>query len=146
MGDATENLPSHRDCTCLVLSRATRKVHKIYDSALSRHGLSIGQFGLLAMVKTYPGSTLAELADHNVMDPSTVSRLLRPLLARELVVANTDNSDRRIRRVSLTEAGGTVWNKALAGWHAAQAELDGLLGAAFNKDVRQMMQTLVTTL
>src|SRR5580692_4033045 len=74
-----------RNCTCSQLRRAGRQVTQLYDRALEPAGLTIGQFGLLAYLSTAgaenPGGiAIGALADARGMDPTTLTRNLKPLV------------------------------------------------------------------
>lgn len=133
-------------CTCRALSQATRRVHRLYDAALAPLGLTIGQFSLLTQIKAAPGQTLMQLAERNIMDPSTVSRLVRPLMTRGLVEVHVDKVDRRARCVRVTDAGAKLQAEAVPKWQAAQAELDQAVGKGPNAELRAMLGSLITSL
>lgn len=133
-------------CTCRALSQATRRVHRLYDAALAPLGLTIGQFSLLSQVRASPGLTLMELADRNVMDPSTISRLLRPLASRGLVETSVDKDDRRARRVHLTRDGIHLQQQAAPKWEAAQSSLEAAIGKGENAALRAQLATLLNAL
>jgi DNA-binding MarR family transcriptional regulator len=123
-----------RNCTCSRLRRAGRRVTQLYDQALGPAGLTIGQFGLLAYLATtgaqQPGGVaIGVLADARGMDPTTLTRNLKPLLAEGWVVDGRDATDRRVRTVSITPAGRTKYLAAAPLWQRAEAELGALLGA-----------------
>ncbi|MCZ6453652.1 MAG: MarR family winged helix-turn-helix transcriptional regulator, partial [Alphaproteobacteria bacterium] len=69
---------------------------------------------------------LSKLADFMVMDRTTLTRNLQPLLKRKLV-ATTPGEDRRVRNVRLTPQGKRLFNQALPLWREAQTQMvDGL--------------------
>lgn len=133
-------------CTCRALSQATRRAHRHYDAALAPAGLTIGQFSLLVQIHLSPDQTVMELADRNIMDPSTVSRLLRPLTARGLVEARVDAEDRRARRVRLTPAGARLRIEALPLWQAAQSSLEAAIGKGPDTELRALLGSVITNL
>ena len=52
--DSTSAGPSGL-CTAAKVRRLSRQISQIYDEALGRHGLTIGQFGLLACLSRRHG-------------------------------------------------------------------------------------------
>ena len=75
------------NCTCSRLRRAGRGVTQLYDQALEPAGLTIGQFGLLAHLATIAageggGIAIGTLAHARGMDPTTLTRNLKPLVAK----------------------------------------------------------------
>ena len=115
-------------CTAAKVRRLARRVTQIYDDALAPHGLTIGQMGLLASLSRWQGIGIAALAQRLGADPSTVSRLVRPLEAMGLIAIAPDPDDGRTRLVTLTEAGATRRRAAGTAWSAAQAEMAERLG------------------
>jgi DNA-binding MarR family transcriptional regulator len=65
--------------------RLSRQVSQIYDDALNLHGLTIGQFGLLACLSRRRGLGIGALAKRLAADASTVSRLVKPLASDRLL-------------------------------------------------------------
>lgn len=123
-------LPATLPCICSYVRRTARRVSQVYDRHLEPYGLTISQFGVLALIRAGSALTIGELAQRMVMDPTTLTRSLRPLQQRDLVVIAPDPLDRRMRRMSLTEAGLAALRAARPGWQAAQDEVRGALGDA----------------
>ena len=115
-------------CTCLRLRKAARRVSQIYDRRLAPFGLTITQYGLLGHIRSLDGIGIGGLATALVMDPTTLTRNLRPLLKQSLVVLVADPRDRRHRKLYLTDAGRDVFTKARGGWDAAQRQVALALG------------------
>jgi DNA-binding MarR family transcriptional regulator len=115
-------------CICARIRRTARRVSQIYDRHLEPHGLTIGQFGVLAQIRTGDAPSIGELAARMVMDPTTLTRTIRPLQQRGLVALAPDAADRRTRRLALTEAGLGALRQARPGWSAAQDEVRLALG------------------
>jgi DNA-binding MarR family transcriptional regulator len=115
-------------CTAAKVRRLSRRVSQIYDEALAAHGLSIGQFGLLACLSRRRGLSISALAERTSADASTISRLVKPLAAAGLLRIETDAGDRRSRLVWLTDAGHSRRAAAQAGWLAAQEGVAQRLG------------------
>jgi DNA-binding MarR family transcriptional regulator len=124
MSDAPLSFP----CICARLRRTTRRVSQIYDRHLEPHGLTISQFGVMAQVRHGDAPSIGQLAERMVMDPTTLTRAIKPLERRGLLALAPDPSDRRTRRLALTETGRALLRAARPGWEAAQAELRTALG------------------
>lgn len=110
--------------------KASRRVSQIYDHHLAPFDLTVTQFGLLAQLRGAPGVGVSALAEKMIMDATTLSRNLRPLERRGLVAAKADRDDGRVRKLELTPAGRATLDHALAGWRAAQRQVEQALGAA----------------
>lgn len=115
-------------CTCLRLRKAARRVTQIYDRHLEPAGLTITQFGLLAQLRGNEGITIGTLAERLIMDPTTLTRNLRPLERRGLLAIEPDPDDRRARRLALTAAGRDAFAAAWPLWSAAQRQVETALG------------------
>jgi DNA-binding MarR family transcriptional regulator len=132
-------------CTCLRLRRTARQVTRIYDQHFSTTDITSSQFGLLTYLTAAPylgaedGFSIGQLADRLGMDPTTLNRNLKPLLASRLVADHADATDARIRKVSITESGRRTLATALPHWRAAQAEVAKALGPAPLHDLNQLL-------
>jgi DNA-binding MarR family transcriptional regulator len=115
-------------CVCLRLRKAARRVSQIYDQHLEPYGLSITQYGLLSHLRVLDGISVSALAETLVMDPTTLSRSLKPLERRCWVKTKADKSDRRVRTMHLTTKGQDVVNLAKPGWDRAQREIATAFG------------------
>ena len=114
-------------CLCLHLQRAARATARLFDEALRPHGLTNGQFSLLmALNRPYP-PRITDLAPLLAMDRTTLTAALKPLTKRGLVAVAMDETDRRNRRLVLTEAGGDCLALALPAWRATHEVLDEIL-------------------
>lgn len=117
-------------CTCLRLRKAARRVSQIYDSYVEPWGLTITQFGLLAHLRVLPGVSVSALAAKLVMDPTTLTRNMKPLAKKGLVAFRTDPEDRRTRALNLTAKGRETFRAAKPAWAKAQRHVEEALGDA----------------
>ena len=119
-------------CSCLRLRRVTRRVTHIYDWLLEPAGLTVNQFGLLARLygASQRGELLAmgALAERVGMDPTTLNRSLKPLEKAGFIANASNPDDRRVRAVTITEAGKDKLRGAVPHWRKAQMQIDGSLG------------------
>jgi len=119
-------------CSCLRLRRITRRVTQVYDRVMEPAGLTVGQFGLLA--RLYGAKARREvvpigiLAERMGMDPTTLSRSLKPLESSGLIDSSANAKDRRQRVVRITRAGITKLRQAVPLWRKAQRQIDDALG------------------
>lgn len=117
-------------CTAARVRKTARVVSQIFDRHLEPYDLTITQFGLLAYINAFDGIGIGELAEKLVMDPTTVTRNLKPLLTRAFVVLAPDPKDRRARCLHLSAAGRGAFKAAKPGWAKAQHEVESTLGDA----------------
>ena len=111
-----------RDCLCLALRTAARRITQGYDKALAGTGLRVTQFSLLVMVYHLGAPTMKVLAGMLDSDPTTITRNVQGLVRRRLL-ALSPGRDLRERNVRLTSRGQTVLLHALPSWQKAQAEV-----------------------
>ncbi len=123
--DAPADLP--RGCTNLQLRQLTRQVTQHYDARMSAAGMKTTQYSLLSTVLKLGPARPADLAATLKMDPSTLTRNLRPLIAAGWVEMTMGDDDRS-RAVSITAAGRAKRTEAQRHWKAAQESLNQALG------------------
>ena len=116
-----EPLPA-LDCACASLRRAARAVTQAYDAALQGTGLRATQFTLLQALERRGASPQGALGELLALDPTTLSRTLRPLASAGWI-RSTMGPDRREVRWTLTPAGRRRLARARAPWERAQARL-----------------------
>ncbi len=79
-------------------------------------------------------------------DPTTLTRNLRPLERRKLLVLAQDTEDRRSRRVHLTEGGREAYAAARPAWARAQRSVEQALGndgaSALNASLEHVLHHL----
>lgn len=114
-------------CTCYRLRKAARRVTQIYDHHLAETGLTANQHGIMAELARSGGLTMGRLSGLLGMDASTLTRNLRPLIARGLIEV-ARGSDKRAREVRLTGEGVQRIESTLKPWQAAEAAIVRALG------------------
>ena len=131
-------------CTCLRLRKTARRITQIYDGYVEPFGLTITQFSLLAHLRVLDGIAVGALAEKLVMDPTTLTRNLRPLARKGLVVLASDPADRRARSLHLTERGRNLLREARPAWARAQRHVEKVFGTnntgALNAALDRMLE------
>jgi DNA-binding MarR family transcriptional regulator len=120
--------PKTSGCTCLRLRKASRCVSQIYDRYLEPEGLTVTQYAVLGHLAIFDGICVGALAEKLIMDPTTLTRNLRPLMRQDFVVLESDPRDRRSRRLHLTAKGRGVFERAKPAWARAQRHIETALG------------------
>lgn len=115
------------NCTCANLRMATRAVTQFYNTVLGESGLKGSQFTLLSWLAKQGPLAMNALAGFLVTDRTTLTRNLGPL-EREGLVEIAPGEDRRVRMVSITEAGRAALDRAKPLWAKAQATMVERLG------------------
>jgi DNA-binding MarR family transcriptional regulator len=101
-------------------------VTQMYETALQQTGLKVGQVTMLAVLSNRGDMPLTSLADALVMDRTTLTRNLKPMVRDGLVSVETEE-DQRVRMVGLTGKGRKKIKQAYPLWAEVQSRLvDGL--------------------
>ncbi len=100
----------------LTIDRIARELVGLTASALREGGeeLTLVQYRVLALTEDYPGISLGALAEELRRDISTTSRVVKRLLKRGLIVANSDPTDRRRNMYELSDDGQELLRAVLA--------------------------------
>lgn len=88
-----------------VFSELFKAVHLQSYQGLDKLNLYPGQPQLLALIKSKEGITQKELSERKFVTPATITGMLNKLEAHKLVYRVSDQEDKRIMRVYLTEEG-----------------------------------------
>ena len=125
----TPEVPSAlpQGCTNLQLRQLMRQVTQHYDAQMAASGLKTTQHSLLSTVLKLGPARPSDLASALKMDPSTLTRNLKPLIAAGWVEM-TAGIDARSRAVSITAAGRAKRSEAQRHWKVAQDSLNQTLG------------------
>jgi DNA-binding MarR family transcriptional regulator len=110
------------------LRKASRRVSQIYDRSLEEAGMTVTQYGVLSHLAAFDGIGIGALAEKLIMDPTTLTRSLRPLERQGLVAIKPDRLDKRSRRLHLTAAGRKAFDDARPAWARAQRHIEQALG------------------
>lgn len=120
-------LPPPLGCTHFQLRQLVRRVGLLYDAELAGLGLKTTQYSLLSSVLKLGPLRPGELARAMQMQPSTLTRNLKPLVAAGWLALDA-GPDGRSRTVSITPAGRALREQAQHRWRAAQNRLNLALG------------------
>lgn len=121
-------LAAFETCICLNLRKATRRVTHYYESVLAPTGLKITQLPILAQAVQSGPVSMTALSQTLVMDRTTLTRNLQPLIRLGYLLVTPDANDRRARMVTVTAAGREALTAALPLWQQAQAVMLDQLG------------------
>lgn len=122
-----EPLGPPRGCTHFQLRQLMRRVGLIYDAELAAVGLKTSQYSLLSSVMRLGPVRPGDLAAAMKMEPSTLTRNLKPLIASGWVQLRP-GVDGRSRAVEITDSGRALRERARRHWRIAQDRLNDRLG------------------
>ena len=134
-------------CTNLKLRQFMRRVTQHYDTEMRKVGLKTTQYSLLSTVEKLGPIRPMDLAASIKMEPSTLTRNLKPLVDAGWVTVLA-GVDARSRLVAITDAGRAKRAEAKRNWRKAQDGINELLGignvAALHALIDESMNKLNT--
>ncbi len=133
-------------CFNLALRQSSRLITQFYEDHLSAVDLKVGQFSILRAVYYTKETTNKELQSILVLEQSTLTRNLKPLIRDGYLQLRPHTEDSRLKLISLTKSGKALYKRALPIWEAAQAELQKKVGAEEAATILALADTLVKTL
>ncbi len=141
----TNTIERPQGCTNLKLRQFMRRVTQHYDIEMGKVGLKTTQYSLLSYVEKLGPIRPIDLAASIKMEPSTLTRNLKPLADAGWVTVIA-GADARSRLVAITEAGKAKRAEAKRRWRKAQDGINELLGistvAALHELIDQSMDKL----
>jgi DNA-binding MarR family transcriptional regulator len=115
-------------CTNLKLRQLMRRVAQHYDTEMAKAGLKTTQYSLLTCLDKLGPMRPADLALQLMVDASTLTRNLQPIVRAGWAV-QTAGADGRSRSIALTPEGRAKRQLGQRHWKAAQLALNQTLGA-----------------
>lgn len=91
-----------------LITEVARSYRRVFDRRAKDIGLTRAQWQILGWLRRFPGIHQMELADWLDIQPITLTRHLDRLEKGGWVVRKLDRTDRRLRRLYLTEEATTV--------------------------------------
>ncbi|MCA2988717.1 MarR family winged helix-turn-helix transcriptional regulator [Gemmatimonas sp.] len=123
-------------CNHLALRQTMRLVGQLYDAELAPSGLKTTQFSMLTILAREGPLTVHALAQHMLVDRTTLTRNLQPL-EREGWLEMATGKDRRQRVISLTAAGRAKRKEAHPLWGRAQRRFEEAVGGGQAEALRE---------
>ncbi len=132
------------DCVNFNLRKAMRAVSQHYDKILAPTKLRCTQFTILTILNRIGTVSVTELAEYLVMDRTTLTRNLKPLEKEGYLSIIPDVTDKRSRRIALTNKGKAAQEMAMPYWQQAQSEMVVFMGERNTKQLITCLQQLST--
>jgi DNA-binding MarR family transcriptional regulator len=117
-----DSLKQCLECACLSFRQASRMVTQLFDEALVPVGLLSTQLPVLVLLAYYGPLTISRLAELLVMDRTTLTRILKPLQARNYI-ETVSTTDKRKTLLKLTPKGHDMIMDAYPLWQKAQGQI-----------------------
>ena len=125
--DVSALMNTPHECVAFTMRKASRAISQIYEEALHSTGLRGTQYSLLVATAFIGDQGIGALAEGLVTNRTTITRNLKPLIARGLI-RNAPGPDRRTRGLELTDEGVETIREAYPLWRAAQERVLKELG------------------
>lgn len=97
---------------CFVLAATSRSVVALYRPHLQKLGLTHPQYHVMIALWQKSPRSVRELGEALLLDPATLSPLLKRLEAGGLVTRSRNHDDERALDIGLTEAGEAMRSRA----------------------------------
>ncbi|MCX2930564.1 MarR family transcriptional regulator [Mycobacterium sp. CVI_P3] len=136
MNDADENL-------LWLLKQAFHYAGHTVNEAISHHGVTSAQIGLLRQLADEPGLSGADLARRLLISPQGAQLALAPLARNGLIERKPDPEHGRIQRAYLTEKGRRILAMAHVDAMTAYESLFSVLTAGERKTLAELLVRIV---
>jgi DNA-binding MarR family transcriptional regulator len=138
------DLPRFRNW--IAVARVHQLWKKVFGEALAPLGIQVAHYDVLANIAHYPGLTQQALAEKLLVGRSTMSMLLPELERRGVIERRSDDADRRVRRLWLTDEGAALTDRAMAIHVARLEDMMTVLSDAECDSIGEMMRRIATSL
>ena len=130
-------------CLAHALRRADRVASQLYNEHLMPLGIRITQFSVLRALDVQGTTTASQIQDLLVMDQTTVSRALKPLV-RDGYISVAEGATKREKSLSLTTEGKKLYQQATGPWRDAQELFRKKLGKGQDDLLIELSKQVVT--
>ena len=134
--------PDIKLCAHANLRQATRVISQLYDATLKPVGVKATQFTMLAVLANHGELPLTKLAEILVIDRTTLTRNLQPLVKKGWLKIGRED-DERVKLISITSEGQSMVREATPYWQRAQELVQTTIGAEKLPEVISDLNTLV---
>lgn len=122
----------------------TNLTAKPFTTTFGRHfHLTLNDWRIMLTVADHPGVTAQELSEYTGLDKMSVSRAVRSLESQGRLVRQSNEADRRMRHLFLTDAGWEAYTAIATGAQRREAELYEGLSAAELKQFHALLLKLL---
>lgn len=122
-----------------LINVAARLMSQEFDANLNQHGVSIGQWAMLACLWREDGLTISTLSRRTRISEPTAVRTIDRMIRDNLVERSQDENDRRKVCIHLTERGRALRDVLVP---CAQQTLSRVLGGVAPEDIEVFVRIL----
>jgi DNA-binding MarR family transcriptional regulator len=113
------------------------------QGVLSEYGLSWTAFSILYDLWIWESVETKKLAESAGVSKATISNITKTLERKELCFRKSDNRDRRITYVALTEKGKQVMDDLYPRFHKGEVEIVSALSADEQKSMTKLLRKVI---
>ncbi|MCS0673522.1 MarR family transcriptional regulator [Cytobacillus firmus] len=117
--------------------------NKMEQEVLSQYSLSWTAFSMLYDLWIWESIETKKLAESTGVSKATISNITKTLEKKELCFRKTDNRDRRITYVSLTNKGKQVMEDLYPKFHSGEVQIVLGLSAGEQKDLSRALRRVI---
>ncbi|MFE8701525.1 MarR family transcriptional regulator [Cytobacillus sp. FJAT-54145] len=117
--------------------------NKMEQEVLSEYGLSWTAFSMLYDLWIWESVETKKLAESSAVSKATVSNITKTLERKELCYRKTDNRDRRITYVALTEKGRQVMETLYPRFHKGEVTIVSSLSVEEQIKMTRLLRTII---
>jgi DNA-binding MarR family transcriptional regulator len=128
-----------QETTGYMLAQTCKRLRAHVHGALDTIGLYRGQHFILHVLWENEGIMHSELAAQSCVQPATITNALQRMEKAGLVERRPDETDQRVSRVYLTDAGRSMREKAERAWR----EMEGRAFAGLSQEEQKTLQELL---
>ncbi len=137
------NIKKSDICLGHSIRKADRVISQIYNEYLAPVGIRNTQFSILRVLALLgDGNTAVQIREALVMDQTTVSRALKPLI-RDGYIEVREGANKREKALSLSASGKTLYQQALIPWEQAQKMVRKKLGKQHTDNLIEFSRQVV---
>jgi homoprotocatechuate degradation regulator HpaR len=134
------------DSLAICLLRAREAVMNRFRPLLKRHDLTEQQWRVLRVLAEFGRCDAGSVAQSSCIHPASLSRILRTLDGRGLLITNTSMTDSRRVEVALTETGREVFAHVAPESEAIYRRIESEIGAGGLERALRSIRSLTTAL
>lgn len=117
--------------------------NKMEQEVLADYGLSWTAFSMLYDLWIWDSIETKKLAESAGVSKATISNITKTLERKELCVRKTDNRDRRITCLSLTDKGKAVMEELYPRFHKGESEIVSGLTINEQKSITKVLRRVI---
>ena len=123
----------------LYMSRSMRELEHL----ARQNGLTMAHFGLLMRLYYHQCFMVSDISDHLGITNAGASQMVQRLVEQGLVVRTEDPNDRRVKQISLSEGGKSLFEQGVATQRQWLESVEGELPVSERETITQCLQHLI---